>query len=113
MADNNIEAQRQTAAYARTVAWLRHSQPNLSDEEMDAQGLAAVDAAVYGADAKKDAKGRWIEQGVGSAGHESGNHFAAIRRWEGKEAYDRAVAACWKNSPDHAKKLGLPQPART
>jgi hypothetical protein len=111
MADDR-EYQRQTAAYAHTVNWLRHS-TDLSEAELDARGLAAVNESIYGADAKKDRHGNYIHQGIGSPGHETGNHFAAIRRWEGKEAYDRAVAECWKRSPDHAKKLGLPQPRTT
>jgi hypothetical protein len=110
MAEDDREYQRQCAAYARTVAWLRHTQPHLSDEEMDAQGLAAVDAAVYGADAKRDRNGNFIEQGVGSKGHETGNHLAAILRWQGREAYNCEVARIWKETPDHAKRLGLQQP---
>jgi hypothetical protein len=109
MADDR-EYQRQCAAYARTVAWLRHTQPNLSDEEMDAQGLAAVDASVYGADAKKDRHGNFIPQGIGAPGNESGNHFAALLKYSGKEAYDRAVAEIFKRDPDRARRLGLQQP---
>jgi hypothetical protein len=112
MADDR-EYQRQCAAYARTVAWLRHTQPNLSDEEMDAQGLAAVDASVYGADAKKDRHGNFIPQGLGSPGHETINHFTSLRKYEGEESYRRAVAEIWRRDPDHAKRLGLPQPRTT
>ena len=110
---NDIEAQRQTAAYARTIAWLRHTRPDMPDEEMDAAGLKAVDEAVYGHDAKRDRKGNFVPQGTGAPGHETTNHFASIRRWEGKEAYDKAVAEIWRRDPDRAKKLNLPQPART
>ncbi len=112
MADD-LEAKRATAAYSRTIAFLTTTQPGLSDEAMDAQALAAVDASVYGADAKRDSKGNFIPQGIGSKGHESANHFAAIRKYEGKEAYDKAVGEIWRRDPDHAKRLGLPQPART
>jgi hypothetical protein len=105
------EAQkRETAVYNRTVAWLRHTQPDLSDEEMDEQGLAAVETAVWGHDAKKDRHGNYIQQGSGAPGNESANHFFAIRKYEGEEAYRRAVAEIWKRDPERAKKLNLPQP---
>jgi hypothetical protein len=111
MADDiNTEAQRQTATYARTIAWLRHTQPDLSDEAMDAQALEAVEIAVYGADAKKDAKGNRVQQGIGSRGRESHNHLQAILKYEGREAHAREVARIWKETPDHARALGLAQP---
>src|SRR5690348_6038607 len=87
MADD-LEAQRQTAAYSRHIAWLRHTAPDLTDEEMDAQALQKVNESVYGADAKKDRKGAFIPQGIGSPGKETANHFAAILKYEGKEAWD-------------------------
>jgi hypothetical protein len=112
MADD-LEAKRQTAAYSRTVAWLRHSRPDMSDAEMDAAGLAANDAAVYGHDAKKDRNGNWLEQGIGSRGHETSNHFASLLRYQGREAWESAVREIYKRDPTRAQKLGLPQPART
>jgi hypothetical protein len=112
MADDE-NALRETAIYARTVAWLRSTQPGLTDAEMDAQGLAAVPLAVFGHDAKKDRNGNFIQQGIGSAGHETANHFASIRRWEGKEAWEAAVRKLWKENPAHAAKLGLPQLSRS
>ncbi len=111
MADD-IEAKRQTAAYSRTIAFLSTTQPGLSDEAMDAQALAAVDASVYGVDAKRDSKGNFIPQGIGSPGHESGNHFAAILKYQGRDAYNAAVREIFKRDPDRARKLGLPEPAR-
>jgi hypothetical protein len=109
----NEARQRQTAAYARHIAWLRHTQPELPDEEMDRQALQKVDESVYGVDAKRDRHGNFILQGIGSPGHETINHFTSLRKYEGEESYRRAVAEIWKRDPDHAKKLGLPQPART
>ena len=37
---------------------------------------------VFGHDAKRDGKGNFIEQGLGSKGHETANHFATILRHE-------------------------------
>jgi hypothetical protein len=109
MADD-IEAKRQTAAYNRHIAWLRHTADHLSDEAMDEQALAKVDESVFGFDAKKNRSGNLIQQGLGSPGHESANHFAAIRKYEGEEAWRRAVAEIYRRDPDRAKKLNLPQP---
>jgi hypothetical protein len=85
----------------------------LTAEQMDEQALAKVDESVFGHDAKKDRNGNFIQQGIGSPGHETVNHFAAIRKYEGEESWKRAVAKLWKENPTHAAKLGLPQPART
>jgi hypothetical protein len=68
----------------------------------------------FGADYKRDRHGRPIEQGIGSLGNESLNHFHALKKNEmaGTEpqgAYDRAVARLWKENPEHAKKIGLPR----
>jgi hypothetical protein len=73
----------------------------------------AVARNVFGFDAKQDRHGNWIEQGLGAKGHETANHFAALKKAEssGLElpgAYDRAVAEIWKRDPDRAKKIGLP-----
>jgi len=65
---------------------------------------------VFGHDAKQDRKGNFIEQGIGAPGHETANHFVSILRYEGKEAYDKAVAELWKRNPKHAEALRLPKP---
>src|SRR5689334_21323721 len=106
------DVKRQSAVYNDTVSRLRNSRPDMNDAETDAQGLAAVEASVYGADAKRDKRGNFLQQGIGAPGNETANHFAAIRKYEGKEAWDRAVGEIWRRDPERAKKLGLPQPAR-
>ena len=73
----------------------------------------AVARNVFGHDARRDAKGNYVEQGMGAKGHETANHFAAMKKAEamGLElpgAYDKAVAEIWKRDPDRAQKLGLP-----
>lgn len=112
MPNDEIEIKRQTAAYADTLNRLRATREDLSDAEIEQLALAAVDAAVFGFDAKKDRNGNFIQQGMGSKGHETVNHFASIRRWEGQAAYDKAVREIYGRDPDRARKLGLPQPAR-
>src|SRR6516165_8722069 len=69
-------------------------------------------AAVYGFDAKKDRASNFVQQGVGAPGRENFNHFQAIRRYQGEQAYLRAVKEIWQRDPDRARKLGLPQPER-
>lgn len=105
-----LAAKRQSAAYLAKIAMLRRGDPDMSDEDMDKLALQANDEAVYGFDAKKDRKGNYIPQGIGSPGHETANHFNSIRRYEGKEAYEAALREIWKRDPDHAQKLGLPKP---
>jgi hypothetical protein len=70
---------------------------------------------VFGVDAKKDARGHYIEQGIGSRGNESANHYAALQKAEreGHEpagAYRTALAEIWKRDPERARKLRLPEP---
>jgi hypothetical protein len=70
---------------------------------------------VFGVDAKKDARGNFIEQGIGSKGNETANHFAAIRKAEreGHEpagSYRAALADIWRRDPERARKLRLPEP---
>jgi len=70
---------------------------------------------VFGHDAKKDAKGNYVEQGIGSKNHESANHFATILRHEqlGLEppgAHQAALMEIWKRDPARAEKLRLPRP---
>lgn len=94
-------------------------------QEMIRQGKLPADAIekhyeaearnVFGFDAKKDRKGNLIEQGIGSPGHETANHFAAIRKAEreGHEepgAYRAALTEIWKRDPKRAEKLHLPKP---
>ena len=45
---------------------------------------------VFGHDVKFDRQGRPIEQGIGSIGNESHNHFLALEKYEGKAAADAA-----------------------
>lgn len=110
MADEN-DPRRHTGTFADTINGLRHTRPDMSEAEIDAQGLAAVDDSVYGVGFKRDLKsGAPIPNGVGSPGHETANHFASIKKYEGDESYRRAVAELYKRDPSHAQKLGLPQP---
>lgn len=98
-----------SAVYSDTISRLRFNNPAMSDDEMHQRGIDAINSAVYGHDAKKDSRGRFIPQGIGAPGNESGNHFAAIKRWEGREAWEKAVRDCWKRNPEHAKKMNLPE----
>jgi hypothetical protein len=71
--------------------------------------------ATFGHDYKRDRNGKPIEQGVGSPGNESINHFISLKKAEqaGIEpfgSYDKAVAAMFKRDPERARKLGLQQP---
>ena len=76
--------------------------------EANAKNREAVhQSVVYGND-HKTVNGVPQEQGHGSKGHETGNHFAAIRRYEGEDAYWTAVAEIYSRDPERAKKLGLP-----
>lgn len=70
---------------------------------------ASEEKIVFGNDFQKK-KGTPIEQGIGSQGRETHNHFAAIRKHEGEEAYQAALAEIWKRDPERAKKLNLPKP---
>lgn len=53
--------------------------------------LAEEEKVVFGADFKK-VKGQPVEVGFGAPGHETQNHFNAIRKYEGEEAHKKAVA---------------------
>jgi len=78
------------------------------------QAQDAVDKNVYGHNAVKDRKtGKYIQQGVGAPGHETVGHFNSIRKWEGEVAYQKALKEIFKRDPDRARKLGLPEPARS
>ena len=56
------------------------------------------------------------EQGHGAKGHETANHFAALRKreeqgLESSGSYDAAVAELWQRDPSRAERLGLPRAA--
>lgn len=90
--------------------------------ELEAQGAAALKAyyeaearAVFGHDFKTDRHGRPIEQGHGARGHETANHFAALRKREeqGLEdpgSWQAAVEELWNRDKERAIKIGLPRP---
>lgn len=71
--------------------------------------------AVFGHDHKKDSKGRPIEQGIGSPGHETLNHFNALKiaedqGLEAKGTWANSVREFWRRDPERAEKLRLPRP---
>jgi hypothetical protein len=74
--------------------------------------LLAEARNVYGWDAKQRPDGSWIEQGIGSAGHETLNHFMSIRKFEGEAKYQAAVKKMWKENPARARLIGLAEPER-
>ena len=49
--------------------------PAPSEAELDAIGKEAEARNVYGYDAKKNSRGEWVAQGIGSKGRESHNHL--------------------------------------
>jgi hypothetical protein len=88
----------------------------LTNEEFDAlepaeqkAHLASEEKIVFGHDFHKT-KGVPVEQGIGSAGRENLNHFNAIRKYEGEEAYQAALENTHKKYPERAAKLNLPKP---
>ena len=88
-----------------------------SEEDAHAASVRAHEASVWGHDARKDSKGRWIPQGIGSENNLSGNHFAALRKREqqGMEApgtTDRLIRESFKKDRATALRLGLPEPQR-
>jgi hypothetical protein len=86
--------------------------PIPSDAELKAIGERADALNTYGFDAVQNRDGTWQQQGIGSDKNPSANHFAAIRRYLGKEEWEKAVRDQWRKNADVARKLGLPQPAR-
>lgn len=72
------------------------------DEEKTVFGRTAANDPAF-----KRVDGIPQEMGIGSPGRETGNHLAAILKWEGQEAYQQAVNAIWKRDPERAKRLGL------
>lgn len=77
---------------------------HLADEEKTVFGRNRLDEPDY-----KKVKGVPVEKGIGSQGRETGNHFAAIRKYEGEDAYQDALREIWKRDPERAKKLNLPK----
>lgn len=63
--------------------------------------LIAEEKIVFGHDFKK-IKGKPVEMGIGSPGHETDNHFRSIAKYEGVEAEKaaRAAAALRKKKAD-------------
>jgi hypothetical protein len=105
----NLEPQYANAAvYMHTFNAKTHGGATL--EHAHAAAVKAFYDSIYGHDAKKDRAGNFIQQGVGSPGHENGNHFAAILRYQGRESYNRAVKEIFARDPERAKKIGLEQP---
>jgi hypothetical protein len=76
------------------------------------QAQHEVAKSVYGHDFRQDKQGRPIVQGIGAPGNENGNHFAAIRKWQGEVRYQAALKEIWKRDPNHARRIGLEEPDR-
>ncbi len=110
IANEELAAKKQSAAFTTTIDRLRRSDPDLPDKEAEKIALDALDAHVFGHDAKKDRKGNYLQQGIGAPGYETTNHFASIRRYEGKDAWEAAVCEVWKRDPKRAEALRLPNP---
>jgi len=101
------------AATALRAELKRRDELGLDDDPTEQELVdfcARADALnCFGFDAKQTRDGKWIEQGIGSPGRETANHFASIRKYEGQAAWERAVRALWKTNPDRARKIGLPE----
>jgi hypothetical protein len=52
------------------------------------------------------------KDGIGTPGNTGVNHFNAILKYEGRDAYDRAVRAEFKRDAAYARSLGLVEPPR-
>lgn len=84
--------------------------PDAIEKHFEAEALN-----VFGHDAKK-VKGEFVEQGIGSKGHETANHFAALLKAERVDkiepagSYEAAVKEIWKRDPKRAERLKLPRP---
>jgi hypothetical protein len=86
--------------------------PAPSEAELAEIAAEAERKNTFGFDYKTDSRGQPIQQGIGSPGHETANHYASLRRYEGQAAYDKAVRELYRRDPVRAKALGLPEPAR-
>lgn len=87
-----------------------------TDEELAYMGpderkahFAAEEKIVFGHDFQKR-KGAPVEQGIGSQGRETQNHFMGIRKYEGEDAYREAYEEFAKRDPERFKKMNLPKP---
>lgn len=80
---------------------------HLAEEEMTVFGRTRLNEPAF-----KKTKVGPAEIGIGSVGRENSNHFAAIRKYEGEEAYQDALAEIWKRDAERAKKLNLPKPRK-
>jgi hypothetical protein len=80
-------------------------------------GEEADRKAVFGFDYQTDRNGEPIEQGIGSRGHETLNHFNAMLANERRGvippgSYQAAVKEIFQRDPERARRIGLPQPPR-
>jgi hypothetical protein len=87
-------------------------QPPPSEAELTRIVEEAERKAVFGFDYKTDKHGNPIQQGIGSPGHETINHFNSLLRYQGRQAWEKAVRDMWRQNPERATKIGLPRPAR-
>ena len=83
-----------------------------TEEAAHAAGVRAHEAAVWGADAKKDRNGNYQQHGIGSKGRETFNHLASILKYEGPQAHQKELRRIWRETPDHARKMSFPEPER-
>jgi hypothetical protein len=116
MQDPNQTLGSAVASIAREKA-LRDAEaagrPPPSEVELDRIAEEAERKNVYGFDYKTDRHGRPIQQGVGAWPHHvTPNSMAGIRKYEGEVAYQAALKKLWRDAPDRARKIGLPEPAR-
>jgi hypothetical protein len=99
-----------SASYAFAYNKVIHAEG--TPEQAHQAGLKAHLESVWGPGYKLDRAGKPIPTGVGAPGHETGNHFASIRRYEGEQKYQVAIREMWKQNPERAKLIGLEQPER-
>jgi hypothetical protein len=57
-----------------------------------AEAKRRVEEDVFGVGFRRDRSGRPVEQGIGSPGHETEQHYDALSRYEGQSAADVARA---------------------
>ena len=82
------------------------------DDKCIKEAQLKADRQFYGHDAKQLPDGTFVQQGIGSTGHETANHFAAILRYRGREEHAKAIREIWKRDPARARAIGLPEPQR-
>jgi hypothetical protein len=85
--------------------------PEPTEAEADAIALEADRQNCYGFDWRTRAvNGEPRENGIGSWPDKfTGNHFTALRKYEGQAAWERAVRQLYKDNPQRAKQIGLPE----